>query len=108
MLHKPPTRARGLAIARRLKERLAKEGIPVVDVYLFGSLVKGKTHRWSDVDIAIVHQSFDSARTKERHRVRSLREDYDVPMDIICLHPEDMEDQFLGIAQEVKKYGIAV
>ena len=107
IIHKSPTRERGLAIARRMKERLRAEGIPVVNVYLFGSLAHGKTHRFSDVDIAVVHEQFDVSRSQERRKVRSLREDYDVPIDIVCLHPEDMENRFLSISREVQTQGIA-
>ena len=94
-------------MARRMKERLRAAGIPVVRVYLFGSLARGQTHRWSDVDIAVVHEPFDESRARERRRVRSLREDFDVPIDIVCLHPADFENRLLGIAREVQNHGIA-
>ena len=105
---KPPTKASGIAIARRMKQRLKAHGIPVVDIYLFGSLAAGKPHRWSDVDIAVIHDSFEKSRAKERRKVRSMREDFDVPIDIICLHPEDLHNRFLGIANEVRERGLLV
>ncbi|MEK7217874.1 MAG: nucleotidyltransferase domain-containing protein [Patescibacteria group bacterium] len=108
MEHRTPTRARGLAIAKRMKERLLAENVPVVNVYLFGSLARGKTHRWSDVDIAVVYRPFLPHDIEERLRIRSAREDFDVPMDIVCLHPEDLDNIFLGIAQEVRHHGIPV
>jgi len=104
----PPSQARGMSIARRMKERLLSQGIPVVDVYLFGSLATGKTHRWSDVDIAVVHRPFLPQRFEERSRIRSAREDYDVPMDILCFRSEDLENKFWGVAREVKRHGIPV
>jgi predicted nucleotidyltransferase len=108
MKYRPPSKQRGLAIARKMKERLVADGIPVVDVYLFGSLVNGRTHKWSDVDIAVVHKAFADGRMQERRRVRSLREDFDVPMDIVCLRPEDFDNRYWALPQEVKKHGIPV
>lgn len=106
MEHKPPTKARGLRIAKRMKKRLLSDGIPVVNVYLFGSLVHGVPRKWSDVDIAVIHQPFLDDRFEERSRIRSAREDFDVPMDIICLRTEDMDNRYSTIVQEVKRHGI--
>ncbi|MFH0770555.1 MAG: nucleotidyltransferase domain-containing protein [Candidatus Peregrinibacteria bacterium] len=103
-----PTKARGLTIARRLKERCIAQGIPVENVYLFGSLATGAMHRWSDVDIAIVYKPFAALRGQERRRIRALREDFDVPMDILCLRSEDMANDYVGIAREVQEKGIPV
>ncbi len=108
MKHVPPTRVRGLQIAQRMKKRLLSEGIPVINVYLFGSLARGTPRRWSDIDIAVVHRQFLPDRFEERSRIRSTREDFDVPMDIICLHPEDFENRYWALPQEVKKHGIPV
>lgn len=99
---------RGLSIAKRMKERLLTEKVPVVNVYLFGSLARGNPHRWSDVDIAVVYRPFLPHGSEERFRIRSAREDFDVSMDIVCLHPEDLDNKYLGIAQEVKRHGIPV
>ena len=103
-----PTRERGLSIARRMKERLRAEGIPVVQVYLFGSLARSGGHQWSDVDVAIVHEPFARNRSQERRHIRAAREEFDVPLDIICLHPGDLDNRLLGIAQEIRRTGIVV
>lgn len=103
-----PTRERGLTIARRMKERCRANGIPVEHVYLFGSLAADEPHRWSDVDIAVVYRPFAALRSQERRRIRSLREDFDVPMDILCFRSEDMSNAYVGIAREVREEGIPV
>ncbi|MDD4287310.1 MAG: nucleotidyltransferase domain-containing protein [Candidatus Peribacteraceae bacterium] len=108
MKYRAPSKERGLRIASRLKAKLQERGIPVVSVLLFGSLVGGAPHRWSDVDIAVVHEAFDESRMRERFIIRGERENYDVPMDIVCLHPEDLDDLSFGIAQEVRKHGVPV
>jgi len=105
---KPPTRDQGIAIARRMKQRLKDGGVPVVNVYLFGSLATRKSHGGSDVDIAVIYEPFADTRSKERRQIRSLRDDFDVPMDIVCLRPEDFQNHLLGIANEIRDHGVAV
>lgn len=45
---------------------------------------------------------------KEYSTIARMREDFDVPMDILCFHPEDLENKYSTIAQEIKQYGIPV
>ncbi len=108
MTHLPLTQQRGLALARRMKERLLKEGIPVVNVVLFGSLAQGTTNTWSDVDIAVIYKPFGMNRAEEYMHIGNSREDFSVPMDIVCLRQEDMDNQYSTIIREVEKNGIPV
>ena len=108
MKHNPPTPQQGLAIARSMKQRLIGYGVPVVQVYLFGSLAEGKTHPWSDVDIAVVYDPFASNRLEEHSRISDAREDFNVPMDIVSLRREDLDNRYSTIVQEVKNRGIPV
>lgn len=108
MQRKPATKERGLQIARKLRQRLKEEGVPIIDVMLFGSLVNGKPHEWSDVDIAVVYRPFKEEIMQERRAIRRLQEDHDVPVDVLCFRPEDLENKLWGVAQEVKKHGMSV
>ena len=104
MRHKTPTRTEGILAARRIKKTLLERGVPVVDVLLFGSIVRdGK--KPNDIDIAIIYDQFESSRLEECATITEAREDYSVPMDIVCLRQEDMENIFSTIVQEVKKTG---
>lgn len=40
-------------------------GIPVSFVVLFGSQVRGNTHKWSDIDLMVVSPRFDGPRVRE-------------------------------------------
>ena len=108
MKHITPTKEIGIEVARNLKKTLRKNDIPIVDVLLFGSLARNNTHKWSDIDIAVIHQPFANAKMQERRTIRRLHQDRRFPVDILCFHPEDLENKLLGIAQEVKKHGIPV
>lgn len=104
----PLTRRRGIGIARQFKHAVEQAGIPILGVYLFGSLSKGETHRWSDVDIAVIYRPFATSRMEEHRMIRRQRTRFDVPMDIVCLHPNDLEKRYWRVAQEVQKHGISV
>ena len=40
-------------------------GIPVSFVVLFGSQVRGNTHKWSDIDLMVVSPRFDGEKVRE-------------------------------------------
>jgi predicted nucleotidyltransferase len=41
---------------------LAKRGVKVPFVVIFGSQATGRTHQWSDIDLIVVSPRFDRAR----------------------------------------------
>jgi predicted nucleotidyltransferase len=98
----------GISLARELKKRLLKQGVPVQKVYLFGSVARGETHQWSDVDIAVVCLPFQPTRLEENVEVSKAREAVDLCIETVCLHPEDLLNKYSTIAQELKKHGIEV
>jgi predicted nucleotidyltransferase len=101
-------RSEGITLARRLKDRLQTAGYPVHQVYLFGSVAKGTTHPGSDIDVAILCDAFLPTRHEENMAVRRLRRNLDRRIEPVCLHPEDFENRYSTIVQEVKRHGIAV
>jgi len=58
-------------------------------IILFGSLVTGRTHEWSDIDLLIIKQT----RTRRFHRraqaLRGIKRS--VPMDVIILTPDEVK-----------------
>ena len=98
----------GIALARTLKVRLQAAGYPVHQVYLFGSVAKGTTHRGSDIDVAVLCEPFLPTRHEENMVVRRLRRDLDLRIEPVCLHPADFENRYSTLIQEVKRDGICV
>ncbi len=47
-----------MKIVNNYIKKLEKDGITIKEVYLFGSTVKGKVKRFSDIDIAVVSPDF--------------------------------------------------
>ena len=108
MKYNPPTKEAAIEVARAFRKILQEHGIPVIDVLLFGSFANGKTHMWSDIDIAVIHKKFSESRMKERRTIRRLQTEDRYPIDVLCFYPEDLDNKLLGLAQEVKKHGVAV
>jgi len=44
-----------------------QQGIPVSYGVLFGSYVKNKAHKWSDIDVLVISPLFDGIQTAEDH-----------------------------------------
>jgi uncharacterized protein len=97
-----------IALAKRFKQKLEKSDVPLQSVYLYGSAARGNTHKDSDIDIAVVCLPFGNTRHEENVVVSKNRWDVDLRIETICLHPEDFENSYWAIPQEVKQYGIAI
>lgn len=102
------TRRYGLNIAQLIKERLANSDYPVLQIFLFGSCAKDKTTPSSDIDIAVVCEPFGRSKIKEVVAFYSLIRDLDTRTEIVVLHPEDLENHYSTVAQEIKRHGVEV
>ena len=58
---------------------------------LFGSYARGKTHRFSDVDLIVVSPRFRRKNIAERASPLYLEWDLDLPVDFLCYTPEEFE-----------------
>lgn len=104
----PITKQYGLQIAKEIKNKLLASPYPIIRIYLFGSCARGETFKDSDIDIAVVCEPFNESRVKEVVTFYALIRGIDTRTEIIVLHPEDMENRYLTIAQEVKREGAEV
>jgi predicted nucleotidyltransferase len=100
--------ADALNIVRHLKEMLKKEGIPVRQAFLFGSYASGKTHDWSDIDVAVVHDPFLDTLGKEKSFLFKQGKSFDIRIELIAFQPADFENKYSSLAEEVKLHEIAV
>jgi predicted nucleotidyltransferase len=104
-----PTKSQGIRAAHTLKLLLKKNGIPVREVLLFGSIAKGGAHENSDIDLAVIHEPFGADRFDELRTMCRAERGSDLQnIEVVYFHSEDMEDKYSTIVQELKKYGIAV
>lgn len=103
-----PTKTEALDLAKRFKEILISRNIPVEKVFLFGSSAREETHAWSDIDIAIVHRPFLASHFDERVAIRRARRPLDLRIETVAFRPEDFDNKYFTLAQEVKEHGISV
>lgn len=109
MKRKKPTYNDGICAIERLKKAAQKRSdIHVHNVFLFGSVARDEAHEWSDIDIAIVCDPFEISKVKEARAFYALDPGRDIRISIIVLHPEEFENKYSTIAQELKKDGISV
>ena len=98
----------GIQIARNLKKNLKKKGYPIQHVFLFGSVARDEAKEASDIDIAILCLPFLKNRHEENVEFLLEGANIDTRIETICLHPEDMDKEHWGVAQDLKKEGIPV
>ncbi len=52
-------------VVKQYLQALVEQDIPVRYGVVFGSLAKGHSHAWSDIDLLVVSPRFDGARRRE-------------------------------------------
>lgn len=101
-------RDEGLALAKAFRDALARKGIPVQRVLLYGSVARDAATEDSDLDVAVVCPPFGLDRHEENMTLRVVRRAIDPRISPYCLHPEDFENRLFGLAQEVQRTGVEV
>jgi predicted nucleotidyltransferase len=85
---------------------LKKNGIKVSQVILFGSHTKGNAKPDSDIDIAVISSQFGRDKLKEMMLLRKLALEIDSHIEPLPFSPQDLEDRYSTLSQEIKKYGV--
>ncbi len=89
-------------------ETLRIDGLPVERVFLFGSYVKGHTHKSSDIDVCVISSRF-SRKIDPYEYLWTKRRRTDVLRGIepVGFHPKDFIDEN-PLALEIKTTGIEI
>lgn len=84
-------------------------GIPVEQVFVFGSQAKGTARPDSDIDVAIISPSFGKDYFNERVKLMNLRRSRkNYGIEPHPMHPDDLNDKWSTFVDEVKTWGIPV
>jgi|YNPNPStandDraft_1061719.scaffolds.fasta_scaffold79117_2 predicted nucleotidyltransferase len=97
-----------LNLAKSYLEKLKKTRIPIQQSFIFGSFVKKRFTKNSDIDLAIVSPAFGKDKQKERILLMNLRDEKTL---IIEPHPISLKEWQLKlnpIINEIKKNAIMV
>lgn len=93
---------------REYAEILREKRFPFVAVYLFGSYVKGTAGKWSDIDVAVLSDSFGKNMNKSEETLWKLSVGADSRIEPIGITPEDFEKGLSLLASEIKKTGVRI
>ena len=65
--------------------------VTIEKMLLFGSQAKGKTNKWSDVDLIVVSTHFRRKRSFKRANKLYDFWNIDYPVDFLCYTPEEFK-----------------
>jgi len=77
------------AIIKRYLKALEEDNIHVNQAILFGSRARREGDQWSDIDIAIVSETFEGDRFNDRARIRKTTLSVSSDLSPIPFRPED-------------------
>ena len=93
---------------RDYRKTLKKAQINVSQIILFGSQAKGITHKWSDIDLAIISPDFGKDYFDEMVMLARLRDDSMLDIEPHPLHPNDLKEKWSTLAAEIRTHGIPI
>ncbi|HAR49727.1 hypothetical protein ER57_17775 [Smithella sp. SCADC] len=108
MAKRIPLNKKELGSINKYINLLKQEGIDVSKAILFGSYAKGTAKPESDIDIAIISYQFGKNNLKEMMLLRRIALKIDSHIEPLPFSPEDINDRYSTLAQEILKYGIAI
>jgi len=86
---------------------LEENHIHVQRAVLFGSYADGRANEWSDIDIALVSDSFDGNRFDDRGKIRKITLSVSSDLSPLPFRPEDfiVENPFV---REILENGVRI
>jgi predicted nucleotidyltransferase len=94
--------------AKKFRQLLAKNGLGIMELYIFGSHAKGKANRSSDIDIAVVSDDFSADRQGERVKLMAFSQQINLAIEPHPFSSKDFNDPYYPLACEIKKTGIKI
>jgi len=93
------------SIVEKYLQLLRVNNIVLRGAYLFGSYSKGNYTKWSDIDIALVSDSFEGIRVKDREKIRKITLSVSSKIEVIPFRTEDFNEDN-PLAREIIQTGI--
>jgi len=87
---------------------LKSKNYPFSAIYLFGSQINGKAHKWSDIDIAVISNKLKRNYEKNRSLLYRMRLDVDTRLEPHGFTEEEFKDNSNPMSYEIRKTGIRV
>lgn len=84
---------------------LNENNIQLKNAYLFGSYAKGNDNKWSDIDIALISDSFEGIRIKDKDKIRKLTLSVSSEIEVLPFNSKDFTLEN-PLAKEIIETGI--
>ncbi|TAN33236.1 nucleotidyltransferase domain-containing protein [Patescibacteria group bacterium] len=95
-------------IAKQYAKKLKENNFSFFAVYIFGSQIKGKSDKWSDIDVAVVSDKFRRNYDKNRFKLWDIRLEVDSRIEPHGFSVKDFKDDANPVAYEIRKTGVKV
>ena len=95
-------------IVKNYAKKLKEENYPFSAIYLFGSCAKGKSHKWSDIDVAVVSDKLKRNRDANENLLWHIRREVDSMIEPHGFTVKDFQDDSNPMVYEIKKTGIKI
>ena len=86
---------------------LKKGDIHIDAAFLFGSYSRGTSNEWSDIDVALVSDSFTGDRIRDRDSVRTSTRQVSSLIEVIPFPKKDFNEDN-PFAREIMRTGIRI
>ena len=91
----------------RFVKELRRRKIRVAKVILYGSRVSGKSHEYSDIDVAIVSPDFGKDRYREGAKLFEIASEIDTRIEPVPLSLKAYEnDTWVPLIYEIREKGL--
>lgn len=88
---------------------LEKEGIRVAKIILYGSRAAGKSHKDSDIDVAVVSPDFGKDRFEEGVKLFEIAYKIDPRIEPVPVSLESYEkDTWIPLIYEIREKGVEI
>ncbi len=94
---------------KQFAARLKKHKISVAKVILYGSRTSGRTHKDSDIDVAVISPDFGKNRTKEGITLFTIAAEVDPKIEPVPLSVSSYEnDTWVPLIYEIRTKGVEI
>ena len=92
---------------KKYLSELERNNFHIEQAYIFGSYANGEYNEWSDIDIALVSDSFEGIRTADKDKIRKITLSINSDISPMTYRPEDFTPDNLFL-REILRNGIRV
>lgn len=87
-------------------ERIKKDDLEIMGVYVYGSYAKGTAGKWSDIDVAIISPSFSNIYDATQYLWSKRPSDEGLTIEPIGFDPTTFNESLSPLIGEIKNTGI--